>query len=70
MADLELWGVHTMVEASWATVSFVWSYIEGQMFGHSELLKCRKGTAAGHITVSYVGLRTKCPRELGITLMP
>ena len=45
--------------------SFVWSYTELQVYGRSELLKCRKGTASGHITVSFGGLKTKCQ---GLTL--
>lgn len=66
MADLELWGIYTMAEASWPIASLLCEVIQScKVCGHSELQKCRKGTAAGHITVSFVGLKTKCQ---GITL--
>lgn len=68
MADLELWGIHTMAEASWPIASLLCEVIQSCICVDTQLLKCGKGTAAGHITVSFVGLRAKCLRNHPIAL--
>lgn len=68
MANLEPWGIYAMAGASWIIASLLCEVIQSCLCGHPELLKCRKGAAAGHITISFVALEENA-RELPCSII-
>lgn len=60
MAVLKPWRIYTTQRLLGQLPVFCVKWYRAACVRHPELLKFRKGAAAGHITVSFVGFKTKC----------